>query len=210
MSYKLLVEKLYRNLDKKYMTREEIKTFLKPLKLDYYSAIRYLLENGYVIRILRGIFYVKSIEERKLKKIDISYEEAVSKALELKKIKNWYFGLESALKLNNLTHEYIAVNTIISDGMFRNKPIKIFGYPVKFLKIKKELFSFGIKKYPFPHSDREKTILDIIYFARYNGKNEIEIKNKIKEYKEHINKKRILEYSRNYPRSVKKIIEEIL
>src|SRR3989344_8831930 len=127
MSYKLLVEKLYRNFDKKYITRDEIKKYIKPLNLDYYSAVKYLLELGYIERILRGIFYVKSIEERKLKKIDIAYTEAVSKALELKGVENWYFGLESAVKFNNLTHEYIAINTIISDKIFRNKPVKVLG-----------------------------------------------------------------------------------
>src|SRR3989344_794818 len=205
MSYKLLVEKLYRTHGDKYITREEIKKYIKPLKLSYYSAVRYLLELGYLERILRGIFYVKSIEERKLKKTDVAYKEAISKALELKNVE-WYFGMESALKLNNLTHEYIAMDIIISDKIFRNKPINILGHYVKFIKAKKELFSFGIKKELFPYSDTEKTILDIIYFAKYNSRKDSEIKNKISEYLEYAEKKKLLEYSKHYPKSVREFI----
>jgi len=205
MSYKLLVEKLYRTHGDKYITREEIKKYIKPLKLSYYSAVRYLLELGYLERILRGIFYVKSIEERKLKKTDVTYKEAISKALELKNVE-WYFGMESALKLNNLTHEYIAMDIIISDKIFRNKSMNILGHYVKFIKAKKELFLFGIKKTPFPYSDTEKTILDIIYFAKYNSMKDSEIKNKIDEYLEYAEKKKLLEYSKHYPKSVREFI----
>ena len=207
MSYKLLVEKLYRNFSKKYITREEIKNLIKPIKLDYFSAIKYLLRNGYMVRILRGIFYLKSIEERKLKKSDIDYKEAVSEALKIKNVKNWYFGLESALKLNNITHEYIATDTIISDKIFRKNIIKIFNHNIKFIKAKKSLFLNGIAKEKYPYSDKEKTILDIIYFSKYNGRKDSEIKNRINEYKEFVNKRKLKEYSKNYPKTIKKFLE---
>ena len=210
MSYRILVEKLHRNFNKKYITKEDIKDLIKPLKLDYYSAVKYLLTNNYIVRILRGIFYLKSIEERKLKKIDINCKEAISEALRIKNVKNWYFGLESALKLNNLTHEYIAIDTIISDKIFRKNIIKIFNHNIRFIKAKKELFLDGIKKEEYPYSDTEKTILDIIYFSKYNGKKDSEIKNKVNEYLESANKKKILDYSKNYPKSVRKFVEEII
>jgi len=210
MSYRILVEKLHRNFNKKYITKEDIKDLIKPLKLDYYSAVKYLLTNNYIVRILRGIFYLKSIEERKLKKIDINYKEAISEALRIKKVKNWYFGLESALKLNNLTHEYIATDTIISDKIFRKNTVKILNHNIRFIKAKKELFLDGKRKEEYPYSDAEKTILDIIYFSKYNGRKDSEIKNKVNDYLEFANKKKILDYSNNYPKSVKKFIMEII
>ena len=152
MSLKLIVKKLELT-DKKFVTRDELRVYCKELHLDYYTAIRYLTSNAYLIRILRGIFYVKSIEERKLKKVEMGYAEAIKESLRIKGIKNWYFGLESAVKLNNLTHEYFAVETIMTDSLFRPKPIGILGAKVKFIKISKELFKFGIIGDGFRHSD---------------------------------------------------------
>ena len=84
MSYKLIIEKLWRN-EKKFITREELKGYSKMLKLPYESVISYLLSNGHVVRILRGIFYVKDIEEKKKNIVNISFYEAIAEALEIKK-----------------------------------------------------------------------------------------------------------------------------
>ena len=43
-------------------------------------------------------------DERKHRSIDAAYTELIKNVLELKGIKNWYFGLESALKFNNIKH----------------------------------------------------------------------------------------------------------
>lgn len=206
MSYKLIVEKLWRN-EKKFITREELRSYSKMLKLSYESVIGYLLNNKYIIRILRGIFYVRSIEEKKKDTINISFYDAIAEALKIKKITNWYFGLESAIKLNNLTHEYFTIDYIISDKLKRPKPIKILGHKVKFLSIKKELLNFGIKKDKIPYSDAEKTILDIIYFSLYNNLSEPEIKNKIEDYISKCNRKKLKEYSKYYPKTVLRLIE---
>src|SRR3989344_4089405 len=134
MTLKLIVKKLEFS-DKKFITREEIREYCKKLSLDYYVTIRYLTHYKYLIRILRGIFYIKSIEERKLNKTNISHLEAIKEALKIKGIKHWYFGLSTALKLNNLTHEYFAIDYVINDKIFRAKPFPILGYNIKFIKI---------------------------------------------------------------------------
>ena len=207
MSYKLIIEKLWRN-EKKFITREELKSYSKMLKLPYESIISYLLSNGYVVRILRGIFYVKSIEEKKKNIVNISFYEAIAEALKIKKITNWYFGLESAIKLNSLTHEYFTIDYIISDKLKRPRPINIFGHKVKFISIKKELLNFGIKKDKIPYSDTEKTILDIVYFSLYNNLSEPEIKNKVEDYISKCNRKKLEEYSKYYPKTVSRFIEK--
>ena len=168
MTLRILVKKL-ELLRRKFIVREELKSYCKDLKLDYYTSIMYLTSNNYLVRILRGIFYVKSIEERKLNKMYISFEEAISEAMKIKGVKRWYFGLESALKLNNITHEYFAVETVVSDKLSRPNPFKIMGRKVRFVKLNKTLIGFGVIKNKFNYSDAEKTVLDFIYLGKYNS-----------------------------------------
>lgn len=209
MTYRLLVKKL--GMEKnKLIVRNVLEKYVKLLKMDYNSVVRYLISNDYLVRVFRGIYYIKSLDERKLKKTDTNYLDVIKEALLLKGVDNWYFGLDSALKLNAMTHEYFSVDYIISDKIFRLKPFKIFGHKIKFMKVKESLMDFGIVKKNINYSDKEKTILDIIYFEKYNGKSENEILGRISSYIEEVNKKKIYGYLKYYPKSVKKIIEEII
>ena len=197
MTLKLLIKKMY--LDgNKFIKRDLIKEYCKKLNLSYYSAIGYLTNHKYLIRILRGIFYMPSIEERKFDKLDIDYLDAINEALKIKKIKNYYFGLETSIKLNKLTHEYFVIDYIVSDKIFRAKPVKIMGHKIRFVKLKKELFNFGIIKDKLPRSDIEKTILDIIYLAKYDGLNDNEIKSKIIDLLKFSSKNKLLKYSKRF------------
>ncbi len=205
MTYKLLTAKLEREKGK-FITRESLKTYSKSLNLDYSAVIGYLLANEYVIRILRGVFYVKSIEERKLGKLNINYLEAIREALTIKGVKHWYFGLETALKLNALTHEYFTIDYVISDEIYRPKPFEILGHNVRFIKAKKNLLNFGMISKEITYSDPEKTILDMIYFGKYNNLSDVEIKDKISSYLDACNKKKLLIYAKHYPKSVEKLI----
>ncbi len=208
MVLRLLVRKLELT-DKRFITRKELKSYCKELKLDYYTAIRYLTSNSYLIRILRGVFYIKSIEERKLKKININYIDALKEALKIKDVK-WYFGLESAIKLNNLTHEYFAIETIITDSMFRPRPIEILGTKIKFVKISKNLFAFGLIGKDFKHSDIEKTLLDIIYLGKYNNYSEEEIRNKIVSLLKNCEKSKLMKYAEHYPKTASKLLLKLI
>ena len=209
MTLKLIVKKLELS-NKKFVTRDTIRAYCKELHLDYYTVIRYLTSNEYLIRILRGIFYVKSIEERKLKNIGISYIDAIKEALEIKGVKDWYFGLESAVKLNNLTHEYFAVETVITSTIFRPKPISMLGTKVKFIKISKGLLKFGLKGGGFKYSDAEKTLLDMIYLGKYNSYSEEEIKNKVLYLLNNCKKSKLKEYAEHYPKTVKNFLGKLI
>lgn len=206
---KLIVKKLEIE-GRKFITRDELRLYCKKLGLDYYKAIRYLTSNKYLIRILRGIFYIKSIEERKLKKIDINYIEALKKALRIKGVDNWYFGLESAVKLNNLTHEHLAVETIITHSLFRPKPIGILGTKVKFIKISKALLKFGLIGGDFKYSDIEKTVLDMIYLGRYNNYSEEEIKNKVLHLVNNCKRSKLRKYEGYYPKTVRNFLGKLI
>lgn len=204
MTLKLIVRKLELS-DKKFITREEIREYCKKLSLDYYVVIRYLTHYKYLIRILRGIFYIKSIEERKLNKTDINYLEAIKEALKIKGVKNWYFGLSTALKLNNLTHEYFTIDYVINDKLFRVRPFLIFGYKIKFIKIKPKLISFGIINKNIPYSDTEKTMLDFFYLKEHGN-----VKLIPEEIFESCSKTKLLRYSKNYDKRTIKRLKEAL
>jgi len=207
MTLRLLVKKLEAG-NAKIITRDEIKSYCKSLKLDYYNVIGYLTSNNYVIRILRGIFYIKSAEERKLNKTNASFSELLKLALDIKKINNWYFGLESALKLNNITHEFFTVEIIINDSLSRPHHFDILGTKVKFIKIKKELLKFGVIEGVTRYSDLEKTLLDFIYLGKYNNYSDEEIKAKISDIIGRSDKKKLAAYARKYPKTVIKFLEK--
>ena len=122
MTLKLIVEKLARD-NKKFILAEEIKDYCRKLSLKYIPTIKYLIRNKYIARVFRGIFYIYSIEERKLGKSEMNSFEILKEALKLKGVKNWYFGLETGLKFNNLTHEYFTIDYVLNDKIFRAKPI---------------------------------------------------------------------------------------
>jgi hypothetical protein len=200
MAIKTLVKKMQLS-DKKFITREELKEDCKKLSLDYYAAIRYLTHYKYLVRILRGIFYIKSIEERKLNKTNINHLEAIKEALAIKGVRNWYFGLSTALKLNNLTHEYFAIDYVISDNLFRARPFCILGYKIKFIKISPKLTKFGIINKKLPYSDPEKTILDYTYLKEHGN-----IKLIPEEIFKNCSKTKLLKYSKNYDkRTIKRL-----
>ena len=201
MTLKLIVEKLAID-NKKFIVADEIKDYCRKLSLNYLPTIKYLLRNKYLARIFRGIFYVYSIEERKLGKSEMNSFEILKEALKIKGVKNWYFGLETGLKLNNLTHEYFAIDYIINDKIFRAKPITIIGRKVKFYKLKPKLVFFGIIKNKYNYSDSEKTLLDLLYLKHYT-------KEEFEEIAEELSKTKLLKYSKSYNKRVINIVKEL-
>ena len=208
MTYKLITRKLYLD-DKKFIKSDLIRDYCKTLNMDYYVTIRYLISNRYLIRILKGIFYRPSVEERKFNRLDVYYLDAINEALKLKNIKKRYFGLETAIKLNKLTHEYFAVDYVITSEIFRSRPVNILGHKIRFVKLKEGLFNFGIKSRGISYSDVEKTILDMIYLSKYDGLSDEEIKSKVSEWLKFCSRNKLLRYSKLYNRAVYKFVEDL-
>ncbi|KKN08621.1 hypothetical protein LCGC14_1054820 [marine sediment metagenome] len=209
MNSTLILKKLHLT-GREFVSSEEIKSYCSKLNLSYEKVIRYFVRRKYLIRIFKGIFYVKSWEEIKYKSIKYSHFELVSKGLELKGVRNWYFGLYTALKLNNATHEYFTIDYVISDNLYRNKPITINNRKFKFHKLKPSLLKFGMNKSKYRYSDLEKTILDLIYLGVYSAKSKVKILMEISDYTLNLSKSKIRKYVQNYPNSVKEVIGEIL
>jgi len=201
MTLKLIVEKLAID-NKKFISSNEIKDYCRKLSLDYLPTIKYLIRNKYLARVFRGIFYVYSIEERKLGKSEMNSFEILREALKIKGIKNWYFGLETGLKFNNLTHEYFTIDYVLNDKLFRAKSITIMGRKVKFYKLSPKMFLFGIIKKNINYSDSEKTLLDLLYLKHYT-------KEEFDEIAEELSKAKLLKYSKNYNKRVINIVKEL-
>lgn len=205
----LLLKKLA--IDKKeFITSEELKRYCKIMNLNYEITIRHLVSRGYLIRIFKGVFYIKSPEEAKFNKSRYSHLELVTKGLALKGVKNWYFGLYTALKFNNLTHESFAVDYVVNDKLLRTKPINVAGYKFRFLKLSPKLLNFGIIENNLRYSDPEKTILDFIYTWRYNGVPKEKIVLDVSEWAKDISKEKTKAYAVNYPKTVQEIADMVI
>jgi predicted transcriptional regulator of viral defense system len=195
---------------KEFVTAEELKTYCKSTSMDYATVVSYFVKRKYFVRVLRGIFYVKSLEEAKLGRSRYNHLELVAEGLELKHVKNWYFGLHTALKLNNMTHETFAVEDVVSDRIFRANPIKIAGYKFRFVKLSPSLFGFGTKKENGARfSDPEKTLLDFIYVWRYNGIPEEKIVADVSGWAKGASKEKLRAYAKKYPKTVAKIAARV-
>ena len=204
-----LLRKLY--IDKKeFVTSEELKDYCNSLKLRYDTTLRSSMTGGYLIRILRGIFYVRTLDELKLNKAKYGPLELVATAMEIKGVKHWYFGLHTALKLNNMTHEYFAIDCVMNDVMSRPKGIGIAGHSFRFVKMSPSLLSFGTVDDALPHSDPEKTILDFAYIWRYNGLPTDKIVADLSDWANDLSRKKLRAYGGKYPLSVRTIAEELV
>ena len=209
MKYTLLVRKL-NLIDEKFITSNEIKKYCSIIKLDYLDAIKYLTKHKYLHTIMRGIFYNPSITERIHNSFEINHREAIAKALEIKGIKNWYFGLETAIKFHNLTHEFFVLDFIINDTIGREKPLSIFGNNIRMIKIKPDLFKFGIiKSNKLRYSDVEKTVLDMIYLKRYSGIDDATLANYIMPFITHCSKEKLKHYAKKYSKKMEDFVESL-
>jgi len=196
--------------EKEFITSEELKRYCISMGLNYEITIRHLVSRGYLIRIFKGIFYVKSLDEAKLGKSKYNNLELVAKGLELKGVKNWYFGLYTALKFNNMTHESFSIDYVVNDKLLRSKPINIAGYKYRFVKLAPKLLTFGIVEESLRYSDMEKTILDFIYTWRYNGVPTEKIILDVSEWAKNISHEKTKKYAINYPKTVQGIADIVI
>lgn len=203
MKVSILLEKMWID-NREFVTAADLKSYCKALKLDYTTTVKNFAHRGHLMRIFRGIFYVRPPEGLMLGRTKYNHLELVAKGLELKGVKNWYFGLHTALKRNNMTHEYFTIDEVVSDSLFRANPINIAGYKFKFVKLSPELIKFGIKEDGMiRYSDPEKTILDFIYLSRHEGMDSSKISMDLGDWIKDISKNKLNKYAMKYPKTVR-------
>ena len=204
---------LYRYLEPRlghYLVREEVVAVVGGLDdsqdVNYY--INYFIRQGHLVRILRELYYVRTWREKTLKILEKPLLEVIGEALNHIGAK-WYYGLYTALRLNAMTHEYFDALFVLSDSIYRPRPIHIQGEKAWFIKIKPWLTSFGIvRKRDVAFSDPEKTILDVLYLSRYGRISERTVRGMLTEYSEELDWGKVSRYLRYYPRSLMRIMEE--
>jgi predicted transcriptional regulator of viral defense system len=189
------------------ITKDEMNETCKRFGADVDSTVNFMIWYGYLVRILRGLYYVKTVEEFDLKKSPDIYKVL---SLGLNKLKvRWYFGLYTGLRLNGLTHEFFDTIFILNDRICRAKEIKVGGEKVKFLKLSSRLVDFGIvNESGTRFSDVEKTILDFVYISRYRSVPEERITSMIEEYRKRVKTHKVMEYLKFYPKSVGKVVRD--
>lgn len=192
---------ILRELKEKIITRKDLDRLAVKYEFNKTALRKLLLNKKYLITIFRGLYYLRDYEEKKFNTLKYSSYELLSKGLEIKGVK-WYFGLNTAIKFLNLTHEVSPVNIVINDKFNRIKTMKIAGTSFFFIKIKPSLF-FGINKIKtknnilLNYSNLEKTLLDLVYlkkniylkeykfdkplFQKYLSKYDTTTKSKVKE-----------------------------
>ncbi len=206
MAYDLLVKKLTL-LKKSYLSAAEIRAYCSVLRLDYYAAIGYLTRHKHLHRILKGIFYRPTIAERKLKTIPVTHVEALAEALRMKKVTHWYLGLETALMMHHLTHEFFTTDTIINDTIFRKHTVAVLGRKVRFIKVKRSLFRKGISRVGHaPCASVEKTVLDMVYLSKYRGLPDAEIEARIRPLLAPCSRAALVALSKDYNASTARFI----
>jgi len=197
------IDIILREAKGKILTRKDFDSLANKYDFDKDTLRKVMLNKGYLVTIFKGVYYLKSYEEKKFNSLKYSPYELLALGLEKKGIK-WYFGLNTALKFLGLTHEVFPVNIVINDKFNRTKPMNIAGSSFFFIKLKPSLF-FDIKKEKTGNnaflyfSGLEKTLLDLIYLKKNIDLN---------EYK--FNKLLFLKESNKYNRIVKKKIKEML
>ena len=197
------IDTILREARGKILARKDFDSLATKYNFDKDTLRRVMLNKGYLITIFRGVYYLKSYEEKKLNFLKYSSYELLALGLEKKRIK-WYFGLNTALKFLNITHEVFPINIVINDKFNRTKPMKVAGSSFFFIKLKPSLF-FDIKEaktensISLYYSRLEKTLLDMIYLKKNVN---------LSEYK--FNKSLFIKKSLEYNRIVKKRIKEWL
>jgi len=106
---------------------------------------------------------------------------------------DYYIGLYNAFNLHGFTEQIPTKMFVFNTKYSADK--KILHYNFKFFKIKKDKL-FGIfRKYKYPYSDKERTIIDVLEYPEYLG-GLSEILDRIKEVK--YNKTRLIDYAIKY------------
>jgi len=201
---KTLTKYILSSFGGKVVNREEMERACRRFGADASSTINFMISYSYLVRILRGLYYVKTIEEFRLKK-SLNIYNILSLGMEKLGIK-WYFGLYTGLKLSGLTHEYFDTVFILNESIFRPKEIKVMEEKVKFIKLRSKLFGFGIIiEGNIKFSDVEKTLLDFIYVSNYRSVLEERIILIIGEYSKTAKASKIKTYLKFYPKTVGKV-----
>ena len=132
-------------------------------------------------------------------------------ALLIKGETHLYFGLETALKIDRMTHEYFSINYVICGSFRTTKPIRVQNSTFMFLRWSELHFGFGIiRKGELRFSDPEKTVLDMVYRRYQNGSDRDYILDPLIEYSDRMGVDRLKEYLDHYSKRFQDVVSSAI
>jgi hypothetical protein len=193
------------------LTSEALSAMARRIGATPEHALRHLRREGYLLPLFRGYYYLRSPDEMRLRRERHDPLALFALAARAKGIGPWYFGLQTALRLNGLTHEDRREETVVSRHFYRIGGVPIGSRRFVIHKWGPELFGFGLERLgSYRVSDPEKTVLDLAYldyWASRKGHPEA------REWREHlssVNGGKVRRYLTHYPGPLRKRMEEEL
>jgi predicted transcriptional regulator of viral defense system len=182
----------------------EIREFFKKSQIvDINSLKKFILKRDkrYVNLVVHNL--IKKGEIRRITKGYYSIHDDPS--LIVFCFKPAYLGLQDALSFHNLW-EQETNPVILTTSNVRTGVRKVFGRNVVFRRIKPDYF-FGFDyvrdgDFYVPYSDIEKTFIDMVVFNEHMD-NEV-----LKEFKKRIDRKKLKDYLKRYPKNIRYRVEK--
>ncbi len=172
------------------ITREELIEIIKKFtKITYIqSMIEKLQKKKRLVPIKRGVYMVIPLRAID-KKFSLDNYQLVDYLLK----EDYYIGLYNAFNLHGFT-EQIPNKLFVFNTKYSSDK-KILHYNFKFFKIKKDKLFGILRKYKYPYSDKERTIMDVLEYPEYLG-GLGEVMDRIKQVK--YDKAKLIDYAIKY------------
>jgi predicted transcriptional regulator of viral defense system len=204
---KNLTRYILTTLGGKAVRKASLESVCRRFEADSRYTVNYMSAYGYLVRVMNSVYYVKTLEEFSSGRA-VDVHRVISLGLDELGV-NWYFGLDTALRMNGATHEYSDTVFVVNDVIYRNREVRIAETRVKFIKISSRLLGFGVVAGGgVRYSDLEKTLLDMIYLSRYRSVPEGRIAAAVEEYRENVDVGRMREYLSAYPMKVGEVAKD--
>jgi len=205
------VKKIFRHIlstfGGKAIHRATLEGVCRKFEADPRYTLNYMSFYGYLVRVVNGVYYVKTLDEFSSKRA-VDVHRIISLGLDALGVE-WYFGLNTALQMNGATHEYSDTVFVVSDKVYRNEEVKVAKSRVRFIKISHRLLGFGVAVSDgLRFSDLEKTLLDMIYLSKYRSMPEGRIAAMVEEYSGGVDRGKVEEYLDAYPLNVGKVARD--
>lgn len=159
----LIWESLARR-DREVVKTDELRALSLRLGREPRSAVDHLVRSGYLVPLFKGVYHVSHPEEMRLGAPRHSHLELFALAAEATAMGPWYFGLETALRLDGLVAEFRREEAVINGQRLRERGILVGRHRFVLHRWAPELLAFGVRKEGrLRISDPAKTVLDLAY-----------------------------------------------
>lgn len=181
-------------------TTADIGAVARRIDADARDVVRSLRRAGRLVSLFKGFYYVRRPEELALTAPRHNDLELFAMAAQAKGIGRWYFGLDSALRLNRMTHEDRRWEDVVSDSLYRPSGVRVGAKRFVVRKWSPGLLEFGILWLgPIPYSDPEKTVLDLAYLEYLGASKGRGASGAWREYAPRLNARKLAVCAKSYP-----------